>query len=77
MFCPVSICSTYLPREPYLPEIKMGPSVTSTSLVSFGPLVCFALSASTFNNIYLNNFIYLSDLLHTNLCSGTAEIQIN
>jgi len=29
----------------------MGPRVTSTCLVSFGPLVCTALSASTFNNI--------------------------
>jgi len=28
----------YLPHEPYLPEIKMGPRVTSTCLVSFGHL---------------------------------------
>jgi len=50
MFCPVLICSMYLPREPYSPEIRMGPRVTSTFLVSFGPLVCTALSAWTFNN---------------------------
>jgi len=41
----------YLPREPYLPEIKMGPRVSNTCLVSFGPLVCTALSASKFKNI--------------------------
>jgi len=29
------------------------PDVTSTCLVSFGPLVCTALSASTFNNIII------------------------
>jgi len=29
----------YFPREPYLPEIKMAPRVTSTCFVSFGPLV--------------------------------------
>jgi len=47
-----------IPREPYLPEIKMGPRITSTCLVSFGPLVCTALNASTFKNT-----IYLPPLL--------------
>jgi len=32
----------------------MGPRVTSTFLVSFGPLPCTALSASTFNNNITN-----------------------
>jgi len=60
MFGPVFICSMYLPREPYLTEIKMGPRVTSTRVMSFGPLVCTALSASTFNNITLVLFDMLT-----------------
>jgi len=45
----------YLSREPKSPEKdeKWDPRVTTTCLVFVGPLVYTALSASTFNNIYL------------------------
>jgi len=49
IYCSVQLlwCFLIVPwgGEPYSPEIKMGPRVTSTCLVSFGPLVCTALSA--------------------------------
>jgi len=68
MFRPVFICSMYLPREPYMPEIKMGPRVTSTCLVSFGHLFVLLLvhQRSTICNtfvvcctFYRLHFIYL------------------